>query len=247
MTTRVLATGRRFTKRAATIHETPDGETWLLALDPDESFTAGTIARHKATAIEALEAAGIPTQAILAEHPGGSMLRDRVMNYLDHEPDSLLGLAARIVEVCIRVEVLGASAAPVAMQMGAAYRLGRLVMIARAYGIEAVQRAAASAAPRPGRRDPLRAALVESFRRERRKGRTLLEALKSLEGNLHGLRVESLDGAMKWRVIDETPTDGKPVAGKARTAKARTAKARTYAVKALETIWTEAGKAPRKR
>jgi hypothetical protein len=122
------ASSRRFTRQTER-----DG---LVELDTDNTFGPKTIARHKATALAILRAAGIPATTILSENPGGSALRDYVINAAGHEPDSDPGLACRILELCIRIEVLPALGAPPSMLMGDAYRLGRLVAFSKAYSIE---------------------------------------------------------------------------------------------------------------
>lgn len=131
MTGKKTTVGKRFTRRDAVEFE---GGALHVRLDPLARFAPADI---KAAAIEALESDGIPARFILAEHPGGSALRDHVLNLLSHEPDSRVGIACQICEQCIRIEQLPTLGAPSAMLMAEAYRLGQLVMIGKVYGIEA--------------------------------------------------------------------------------------------------------------
>ena len=135
MTAKKTTVGKRFTRRAAI--EFDDG-AMLVQLDPRERFAPAAI---KAAAIEALESDGIPARATLEAHPGGSALRDLVLNVLSHDADSRAGIACQICEQCIRIEQLPMLGAPSAMLMAAAYRLGQLVMIGKVYGIESAENA----------------------------------------------------------------------------------------------------------
>lgn len=156
------------------------------------------------------------------------MLRDRVLNYLQREPDSKEGMACQICELCIRLEVLPTMGAPAAMLIGDAYRLGRLVILAKAYGIDGEQSRVAAKAPRPGRRDPLRTKIIEAMRPLRRNDLTLLAALKAMQTAAHnGLTVSFLADADRYEVIDEDDLNDS---------------AGTYGIDALERMWTAAKK-----
>lgn len=144
-------TGRRFTPRRV-IDTTPDGAE-IIALDPLETLGGADIEQHKQAAIATLEAAGIPAGAILAEHPGGSALRDRVINHDGHAPDSAIGIAARIAELCIRLQELpklGARPSVIAADTG---RLSRLLTLQAVYAttsapaIKAGRKSAAARSP----------------------------------------------------------------------------------------------------
>lgn len=140
--------GRRFSKRDVILV----GSAELSAIERDEVWGPKTVARLKAESIQLLEASGIPARDILADSPGGSHLRAVVVQDHALEPDSPLALAARIVELCIRIETLPGLGARPSMVVADAYRLGRLVVLAKVYSIEDRQRREAAKAERPGRR-----------------------------------------------------------------------------------------------
>jgi hypothetical protein len=125
--------GRQYTKRVVEVHESG---TELVQIDRREFLNDAAIEQHKLAAIDRLEAAGIPAREILAEYPGGSRLRDYVLNYREYEADSAVGLAARICELCIRLQELPKLGAGPSMLMGEAYRLGRLLLMADVYGTQ---------------------------------------------------------------------------------------------------------------
>jgi hypothetical protein len=149
--------GRQFTRRKV-FATTPDGGE-LEYLNPLDFCSQKDVERHKLAAINRLETAGIPARRMLAEHPGGSALRDYVLNCRDHEADSVVGLAARICEVCIRLDELSKRGARASMLIGEAYRLGRLVTLANVYEHQtAVSRKAATAVRDQETRDKVRQA-----------------------------------------------------------------------------------------
>jgi hypothetical protein len=125
--------GRQFSRRTVAVAR---NDTEFVRLDSFDYFTPKKMEQHKLAAIQTLETAGIAASNILAEYPGGSMLRDYVLNTLGHDADSAIGLAARICEMCIRLQELPASGANASMLLGEAYRLGRLLTLSHAYGIQ---------------------------------------------------------------------------------------------------------------
>jgi hypothetical protein len=137
---RPVKVGKRFTKVKAV--EFSDGGQHQ-EIDTDMHATR---AQMRARSIRILEAAGIPVSELLEAAPGGSMLQDRVLNYLDHPADSELGLAARIVELCNRLDVYEAEGAPMREVIRAALLLGRLDALARVYRVDDAMRASGLAA-----------------------------------------------------------------------------------------------------
>ena len=105
-TGRPVKIGKRFTKVKAV--EFSDG-TQHQEIDREMHATREQM---RARSIRILEDAGIPVSESLEDAPGGSMLRDLVLNSLDHPADSALGLAARIVELCNRLDWYEAEGAP---------------------------------------------------------------------------------------------------------------------------------------
>lgn len=105
-----------------------------------------TRAQMRTRSIRILEDAGIRAAESLEESPGGSMLRDLVLNSLDHPADSALGLAAQIVELCNRLDWYEAEGAPLRVVIPAALLLGRLDALARVYRTDDAMRTSGLAA-----------------------------------------------------------------------------------------------------
>jgi hypothetical protein len=128
-TGRPVKIGKRFTKVKAV--EFSDG-TQHQEIDREMHATREQM---RARSIRILEDAGIPVSESLEDAPGGSMLRDLVLNSLDHPADSALGLAARIVELCNRLDWYEAEGAPLRVVIPAALLLGRLDALAKVYRV----------------------------------------------------------------------------------------------------------------
>lgn len=127
---RPVKVGKRFTKVKAV--EFSDGGQHQ-EIDRDMHATR---AQMRARSIRILEDAGIRAAESLEESPGGSMLRDLVLNALGHPADSPQGLAARIVELCNRLDWYEAEGAPMREVIRAALLLGRLDALARVYRVD---------------------------------------------------------------------------------------------------------------
>ena len=137
---RPVKIGQRFTKVKAV--EFSDGGQHQ---EIDREMYA-TRAQMRDRSIRILEDAGIRAAESLAESPGGSMLLDLVLNSLDHPDDSALGLAARIVELCNRLDVYEAEGAPLRVVIRLALLLGRLDALARVYRADDAMRTSGLAA-----------------------------------------------------------------------------------------------------
>ncbi len=92
--------GRQFSRREVTIHD--DGTELVSIAFPRVSLR--TLTRLKNEALNCLNEAGIDTTLYLLSEGHGSNLRWNVINYLDNEADSILGLASRIYEQACHVE-----------------------------------------------------------------------------------------------------------------------------------------------
>lgn len=147
---RPVKIGQRFTKVKAV--EFSDGGQHQ---EIDREMHA-TRAQMRTRSIRILEDAGIRTAESLAESPGGSMLLDLVLNSLDHPADSALGLAARIVELCNRLDWYEAEGAPLRVVIPAALLLGRLDALAKVYRMEKEFRDAGGASKAKGTKRPKR-------------------------------------------------------------------------------------------
>lgn len=128
--------GKRFSLREAE-RITIDGlDFWLEQIDWNEVFTASTIDRYKAKALDVLRVEKVPLERLLEESPHGSMVRDFVLNYQDSPHDSLPVLAARLLEHALHIEAY--KAMPGAMERVArlAFTFGRLATLFDVYEIE---------------------------------------------------------------------------------------------------------------
>lgn len=131
-----------------------DGMTvWLERLNADDYLTAGTLTRYKDRAIAVLKAHRIPVDDLLAQAPGGSMVRDYVLNllpiirvktpteeklrkqYLEPTDPLQLEPAARLLEMALHLEAYGKSADP-----GLVYRFGRLALLFDVLGEVSVEK-----------------------------------------------------------------------------------------------------------
>jgi hypothetical protein len=128
--------GRKLSRRDVEFFETEYGdESQLERSDPDDIWGTTTIERHRQRAIRTLRAAGIDAHQFDDDSPKGSSLLEHVLWREDHEIDSPIGLAARIYEICCHLlayQTMGGDK----LIPGLAYRLGRLVILAKAYGPE---------------------------------------------------------------------------------------------------------------
>lgn len=128
---RRVTVGRRFTKVRAIEHPV-DGYGLMVELD---RAMYATREEMRARSIRILEAAGIPVSELLERSPYGSLVRDYVLNSLDHPSDSELGLAARIVELCNHLDGYEELGYPASQIISTALHLGRLDALAKVYRI----------------------------------------------------------------------------------------------------------------
>lgn len=150
----VRTEGRRFSKREVIVHEVDGQQFEFVKIDFREGWSAGTIKEHCRHACKVLESEGIDVKGLLADAPHGSRVRDYVLNYLEREPDSRVGLAARILELCLHVLALLDMGGVGKVVPGYAHRLARLTMLAGVYELETErQRFAGKGRGRQQRRD----------------------------------------------------------------------------------------------
>ena len=156
-----------------------DGMTvWLERLNADDYLTAGTLTRYKDRAIAVLKAHRVPVDDLLAQAPGGSMVRDYVLNllpinrvktptegklrkqYLEPTDPLQLEPAARLLEMALHLEAYGKSADP-----GLAYRFGRLALLFDVLGEVSVEKSNRRK-DKPGNaddHDPIRNTRIRAF------------------------------------------------------------------------------------
>lgn len=132
---KLVTEGKRFSKRELEVHTVEGVDFWLERINWNEVFTASTIARYKARAMDTLKAEGVPVESLLEQSPHGSMLRDYVLNHEDSPHDSLPGLAARLLEHALHIEAYQATTRAMERLAGLAFTFGRLATLFDAYEI----------------------------------------------------------------------------------------------------------------
>jgi len=221
------AIGRRFSKREVEVIQIEGHEAHFERIDWDDVWSVATIERHRQHARAVLESEGVDVPRFLDDSPHGSALRDYVLNDLGREPDSRAGLAARIFEMSSHILAYLTMEGGNKLIPGLAHRLGRLVLLAKAYEVDSVARRESAQKPRPNRRDPLRDEIVAAFRHCRIDGLTLKESMISLCNNGHsGLTFRDMGDS--YRVSRDAP-DGELTV-------------KEYSLPNLEALFTEAGK-----
>lgn len=128
--------GKRFSRVDYEITTTEDGEFWISRLEPDDSWGHSTVHRHMQNAKTAMESSGIDVESLIKDAMGGGFVLEHVLHRLGHEPDSAIGLAARIFHLCR--EIIGYQAINGGEKgiPSLAYSLGRLTSLAKIYGID---------------------------------------------------------------------------------------------------------------
>lgn len=134
-----ITAGKRFSRREIEQVAIGDLSFCLERIDFNSVFTKSTIEAYKAKAIAAIEAEGIDAAPLLAESPHGSLLRDFVLNYKEFEPDSIIGIAARLLELALHlVAHQGMTGdADGSIKAGLAFGFGRLSVLFDVYSVEA--------------------------------------------------------------------------------------------------------------
>gem|GEM_PF-2185699 len=183
----------------------------MVEIDGDLLFSAKRLSQIKETSIALLDAAGLEASAILATEPGGSALRDKVLNSADFAPDSREGLAARIVELCIRIEHF-TKEGHLTYAAGDAFKLGQLLAYAKVYAsLDAMS--AKGGQGKKGHRDPFKAKLDTLMRKSKAAGTEFDEFLEGWlqEGIRDGLRISGAGGPShkkSYRIEDENALEG---------------------------------------
>ena len=128
--------GKRFSLRKVE-RITIDGlDFWQEQIDWNEVFTASTIDRYKAKALDVLNAEGVPVESLLEQSPHGSMLRDYVLNRDGSLHDSLPKLAARLLEHALHIEAYKATPGAMGRVASLAFTFGRLATLFDVYEID---------------------------------------------------------------------------------------------------------------
>lgn len=128
--------GKRFSRRDIEVITVGDLVFHLEQIDWDEAFTASTIDKYRAKALDALKAEGVPIEPLLEQSPHGSLLRDYVLNNESMPHDSLASLAARMLEICLHVVAYQGMPEANRKVAGLAFKLGRLSTLFDVYEID---------------------------------------------------------------------------------------------------------------
>lgn len=170
--------GRQLTKQTVVVAD--DGSEFVAITAPRASVSQ--LPKIKAEALAVLTKFGIDSKPSLADSHFGTGLRDLVINVLNHEPDSFVGLAARIYEHAAHIEgymSLGA----VEQAMNSMAELGKLLTIFDAYHAASEQASTAGKSSSGRKRGQVRESLVQRLRDCRREHMSQSQAIESLEVN----------------------------------------------------------------
>lgn len=176
------AAGRRYSRRRVTATVTEAGTVYTESIDWASSFGPKVLDRLQASALAVLDAAQIPAAEILEEHGERELVRCVLYGRLagviwsgpGREPDSPEGIAARVIELCVRLRELPKRDAPAHVLMGDAFRLGRLTALDAVYCLDDEARAT-------GRTNRSAGAAAESDRRRRQWLRLRAEVARTRE------------------------------------------------------------------
>lgn len=133
--------GRQFSKRIVTTAQI-GGETYHFEeIDAGLLWGKKAIETHRKNARDCLENNGIDVDKLLVNSPHGSAVRDLVLNCMSNEPDSKVGLAARVFELCCHIQGYESMPGGESQIPSLAYRLGRLLDLQRVYDVESEMQA----------------------------------------------------------------------------------------------------------
>jgi hypothetical protein len=213
--------GRRFTKRKVLVNNADGSEFWQL-----DQLDLYRPAEAQKVAVSLLQRDGIDVSKFQAGSPHGSRLKDYVLNDLENEPDSPLGLAARIYEICLHIA--GYEQMPKGKERAVpalAYKLGRLLTLLSVYESESETQRTNAAKPRETRKDALRPLIVAAFRVQRRDKRSFKEAIVALLGGNGDLQFSEV--GEKISICLDTKNGTTPVT-------------KTYSYASLQSMFTKA-------
>ncbi|MBD5801316.1 hypothetical protein AZOA_07290 [Azoarcus sp. Aa7] len=130
--------GKRFSRRVLITHETDCGPIFLQVIDTRSTYSRRTVEEARDRAVCVLTDSGVPVDALLAEAPHGSLVREHVLSVKDEEPDALAGIAAQLLEVALHLlAYMDMGSAADKVLPGLAFQLGRLDLLLHVYEVEA--------------------------------------------------------------------------------------------------------------
>ena len=133
--------GKRFSRRYVEV-VTADGlDFYLERINWDSVFSTSTLASYRDKAVSTLRSKGICVDELLSESPCGSGVRDFVLNSRGLEPDSLPGLAAKLLEVVLHILAYRGMENSAQRTISLAYDFGRLSMLFDVYEIDSASQA----------------------------------------------------------------------------------------------------------
>jgi len=104
--------GKRFSAREVIGYRFDGCRAELQLIDWNTTFSSRSVVLAGTRALDYLESKGVPTNDLMSESPHGSLVRDYVLNRMNEEPDSLLAIAAQIVEVASHISAYMDSSRP---------------------------------------------------------------------------------------------------------------------------------------
>lgn len=129
--------GKRYSKRQRSEQEIDGGLTvYLEQINWDSVFSPQTIERYRQKSVDILVASGVDVDSLLADSPHGSGLRDYVLNFKELAPDSMHGLAARVLEIALHILAKDYTPGMDRLIPGIAFQFGRLTMLLDVYEID---------------------------------------------------------------------------------------------------------------
>jgi hypothetical protein len=222
--------GGRFSKREVSVFTNEHGEEFHYEKIDWSAVSLKIALPHYAKEMrQFLEDNNIPVSNLLADSPHGSGVRDYVLNVSGHEPDSQIGLAARILEVVLHIQgyekIEGGSAQIPAL----AFRLNGFATLFNAYKIASNAGTTSAKNPRTNR-NPLRPRIIKALKAQRQQNNQLKDAIISLCNSGHEQLVfeQKSDGGI---IVQDDSGD---------------CEERTYTKKAFAAMWTASGGKPAK-
>lgn len=129
--------GKRFSKRQIAEQGIEGGLTvYLEQINCDSVFSSQTIERYRQKSVDILVASGVDVDSLLADSPHGSGLRNHVLNFKELAPDSMPGLAARVLEIALHILAKDYAPGMDKLIPGFAFQFGRLTMLLDVYEID---------------------------------------------------------------------------------------------------------------
>lgn len=134
--------GKRLSRRQVDVFTVDGLDFYFQQIDWGGIFSASTIANYRDKAITVLRSNGVCVDDLLLDSPHGSGVRDFVLNSKGLEPDSLPGLASKLLEVTLHILAYQNMANSTQSIISLTYEFGRLAMLFDIYEVYGALQAA---------------------------------------------------------------------------------------------------------